>query len=690
MNKIILNLSNGKIEKINCPDPSLEEGFTYVKNLYSVVSPGTEKMLIKFGNENLFKKVIHNLDKVSIVVRKIFEEGFISTYKKVENKLKQPIELGYSTCSVVVDTTSNNFSVGDIVITNGPHSDFSLVKNNLCLKIDNLQIDKKNLSYSFIAAIAVNAFKISKVNKEHSAAVIGLGALGVILSKFIISEKIKLYSFDINNLKTEQFKNELNAKYVNKNFTNIDSNMSNSLEVVFLCIENISTKILYKSCEMLKKNGTVIIVGTTKAYFPRDIIYKKNLKIKVAVSYGPGRYDESFEKGLDSNYLKKYKFSYLDNLNAFIKKLDRNDIDLTNLNFKEYSFDDYKLAYKDLSIGKIQGIVFNYNKYKIDNFPDIKIVKELPINNNLINCDIIGTGNHSSNVIIPNIIKSKNRNVMNLISKNGISDYFINNKLKLNANLSSINQILQKKYINNYLFILSSHNTHSKYLLNFINLKKKIFIEKPLCENLNELEIIKKTLDVNYKKIHINYNRRYSDIANRVKKIVNQDFTTINYNIFSSSFIKENRDLNSIKSILIGEMCHFIDFAQYIIDKKIDKFEIYYENYNVFLKLFFVNKSIANINYYTIENNNLSKEYITIINGDNYIEIDNFKKVKMFFKNTSKLIKKRNVEKGFSESINFFFNDNINKNYYNQIIDNSKITIKAFEIIKNKYFDKSF
>ena len=137
-------------------------------------------------------------------------------------------------------------------------------------------------------------------------------------------------------------------------------------------------------------------------------------------------------------------------------------------------------------------------------------------------------------------------------------------------------------------------------------------------------------------------------------------------------------------------MCHFIDFAQYIIDKKIDKFEIYYENYNVFLKLFFVNKSIANINYYTIENNNLSKEYITIINGDNYIEIDNFKKVKMFFKNTSKLIKKRNVEKGFSESINFFFNDNINKNYYNQIIDNSKITIKAFEIIKNKYFDKSF
>tara|TARA_A100001015_G_scaffold209112_1_gene234078 strand:+ start:6271 stop:6819 length:549 start_codon:yes stop_codon:yes gene_type:complete len=173
MEKIILKLSNGKISTIKIPTNNLDDGFTLIKNIYSVVSPGTEKMLINFGKQNIFQKIINNIDRVKLVLRKISEEGFNSTFKKVQGKLSQPIELGYSTCSEVVETSSKNFEKGDIVVTNGSHSDFAYVKNNLCVKVENKTLPKQDLAFAFIASISIHAFNISEVNKSHKVAVIG-------------------------------------------------------------------------------------------------------------------------------------------------------------------------------------------------------------------------------------------------------------------------------------------------------------------------------------------------------------------------------------------------------------------------------------------------------------------------------------------------------------------------------------
>lgn len=691
MKKLVLNFKNGKIQINTSPNPEIINGYTLVKNIYSVVSPGTEKMLIQFGKQSFIKKFINNLDRVALVLRKISEEGFISTYNKVENKLNLPIELGYSTCSIVENTTSKVLKKGDLVVTNGSHGDYSLVKNNLCVKApENLK--KKDLSFSFLASISINAYKISETKVNQKSAVVGLGIIGSILSSYIKSENSSVIAFDTDKVKVDKFKNEYSAHYVQKDLSNIESNFKNNFDVIYLCIENISTNLFYKSCELLKNNGLIIIVGTTKSYFPRDIIYKKNLRVKVAVSYGPGRYDEKFEKGEDLNYIKSFDYSYVDNIKSFFKKIEQNKIDLNKLSFSLFKFQLYKKAYKELIENKTSGIVFDYSEIDQNNsvIQTSKITKDIKKfnHNNIILCDIIGTGNHASNVIIPNLIKLKDIHIQNLVSRNNISSNYINKKLKLNSKINSIDGLDNDNYLNNYLFILSDHKSHFKYLNKFYQKRKKIFIEKPLCENLDQLKIIKEYLLKKDFRIHINYNRRYSPLIREIREYFDENQPAIiEYDIFSSSHISINKNINSLKNIIIGEMCHFIDLTQFFIPTSIKNSSIDHQNYNIFLNLFFKNNSRAQINYYSIENNNLPKEKIKIINGDTYIEINNFQSAKIITKNKISKINKKKIEKGFKESIVYFFNNNISKKYSMQIIQNSQITIDSFNKIKNLQFE---
>lgn len=685
MEKIILKLSNGKISTIKIPTNNLDDGFTLIKNIYSVVSPGTEKMLINFGKQNIFQKIINNIDRVKLVLRKISEEGFNSTFKKVQGKLSQPIELGYSTCSEVVETSSKNLEKGDIVVTNGSHSDFAYVKNNLCVKVENKTLPKQDLAFAFIASISIHAFNISEVNKSHKVAVIGLGLIGALLTKYSISENIETTGFDISSKKIQNFKKEANAILIKKDLKDLDLILKNSFDVVYLCVENISTLLFRRACELLKSQGKVIIVGTTKAIFPRDIIYKKNLEIKVAVSYGPGRYDEKFETGRDIKYNQKFKYSYIDNVLSFIDKVKDKKINLDNLYCKKYSFHDFNLAYKKLLNNQIQGIIFEYDqKKKPYDHKEKFISSSIDINN--YNCDIIGTGNHSSNIIIPKILKYKNTKIINLNSKNGISSYYINQHLKLNANVSSIEKIADNAYKNNYLFILSSHDSHFKYLSYFLPNKKKIFLEKPLCENLQQLNTIKDLLRQYKDSFHINFNRRYSYPALSVKeKITENKFLYCNYTIFTNAYLKENKSKENLKNMIIGELCHFIDLTQYFMSSEIVSYSYNFKEFNLSLRLEFINHNYADIHFFSCENENLSKENINIINGDQFFHIDNFKKLTVKSKNNSSTINFKIVDKGFDESIQYFFDKNIDETYISEILKNTEITIRLFEEIAKRY-----
>lgn len=685
MEKIILKLSNGKISTIHTPTNKLDDGFTLVKNIYSVVSPGTEKMLINFGKQNIFNKIINNIDRVKLVLRKISEDGFNSTFKKVQSKLSQPIELGYSTCSEVVETTSKNFEKGDLVVTNGPHSDYAYVKNNLCVKVENKKLPKKDLAFAFIASISIHAFNISEVKKSNKVAVIGLGLIGALLAKYSISENIETIGFDISRKKIQNFKNEFNVIQIKKDLKDLDLILKNSFDVICLCVENISSLLLIRACELLKTQGKVIIVGTTKANFPRDIIYKKNLEIKVAVSYGPGRYDEKFEKGLDLKYNQKFEYSYINNIKSYINKIEDKKINLDNLYSEKYLFYNFSQAYKKLLNNEIQGITFEYNQNKKQN-NYIEKLKSPIINIADLNCDIIGTGNHASNIIIPKILKIKKTKIINLNSKDGISSNFINEHLKLKANLSSIENIANSNYKNNFLFILSSHDTHFKYLKYFLPKKRKIFLEKPLCENLQHLNEIKELLKYYKNSFHINFNRRYSNPSLLIKeKISENKFLYCNYTIYTNAYLKEGRSEQNLRNMIIGELCHFIDLIQYFMSSKIISYSYKFKDFNLSLRLEFINNNFADIHFFSCENENLSKENINIVNGDQFFCIDNFQKLTVKSKNSSSKINFKKVDKGFDESINYFFNNNLDDLYISEILKNTEITIKLFEEIANKY-----
>ena len=186
------------------------------------------------------------------------------------------------------------------------------------------------------------------------------------------------------------------------------------------------------------------------------------------------------KKGEDLNYIKSFEYSYVDNIKSFFKKIEKNKINLNQLSFSLFNFHLYEKAYKVLIEKKISGIIFDYSEIG-QNFSDIKTIKnskdpeKLNLNNKIF-CDIIGTGNHASNIIIPNLVKLKDIHIQNLVSKNNISSNYIKKKLNLKSNNNNIEGLDNKDYENNYLFILSDHESHFEYLNKFYQKRKKYLL----------------------------------------------------------------------------------------------------------------------------------------------------------------------------------------------------------------------
>lgn len=690
MKKVILNIKNGEISLVTIPIPKISNGNILVKTNKSLISIGTEKMLIDFGKSNYIKKALQQPKRVTQVLNKISTDGIFPTYDAIRNKLDDPIPLGYSNVGIVAESNVSDFSVGDRVISNGSHSEYVSVPKNLTAKIPD-NVDDVSASFTVLGSIGLQGIRLLEPKLGESVVVYGLGLIGLLSCQILEANGCNVIGIDIDPNKCNVAK-KIGIKVIQSD--EIESVISEVRQItnnygadsILITAKTSNNDIIHASAEMCKKKGKIVLIGDIGLNLDRNDFYEKEISFQVSSSYGPGRYDPIYEqKNIDYPYAY-VRWTAQRNFDAILKLMSLGKIKVENLITNEYPLDKILEAYDSVKDPKTLGTIINYhsNKNHINENKLLKI-KQLNIvsSQKKISLGFVGTGAYAKRFLLPQL-KKKKLYLKTAVSKNGLSAMLAAKKFGFEFCSSNPMDIFLDKKINT-VFIATHHNTHAKFVEKSIIEKKNIFVEKPLAINHEEIEYITKVINEDTK-LMVGFNRRFSPLIQKTKIILNKTKVpssivyTINAGQVESSHWTVNKDIGGGR--IVGEVCHFLDLVRYLANSEILKWNaINLDKIKdcLSIQLKFKNGSIATINYFTNGNNKYSKENIEIFNNGKIIKINNFRKLIFYGYKGLKNVNLWSQNKGQKECISAFI-ESINNNSpspipINELIEVTKVAI---------------
>ncbi len=681
MKQIMQSYRSGELSILDVPVPQCGDNGILIKTTASLLSSGTEKMIVNIAKKSLVGKALARPDLVRQTVLKMKQEGIKNTIEKVFNKLDVPISLGYSCSGRIIDVGGgvSGVSVGDRVACAGVgyacHGEVNFIPKNLFVHVPE-NVDDIDASFVAVGAIALQGVRQAAPMIGEKVVVIGLGLIGQLTVQILKANGCKVLGTDIDVKKLNLAK-ELGADEVcleeNLSSAALEFSCGIGADCVLITASTTSNRPIENAGEVVRRRGKVIVVGSVGMDIPRDIYYKKELDLKLSMSYGPGRYDANYEeKGID------YPLSYVRwtehrNFELFLELISLGKVIPKKLITHRFSFDEALKAY-DLFDEKSKepylGIVFTYK-----NDDTIVFKKEVPIISqirkaNEINIGLIGAGNFVRSSLLPNLKRVGGINFVGVCARSGLSAHTIGQKYGFKFETTDVMDILNNESIN-AVVIATRHDSHGDYVLKGLNFKKHVYVEKPLCIQEEQIEKIKslyesfQTSSPANPLLMIGFNRRFSPLIIQMQEIVKNMPINIVYRINAGIIPKESwiQDREIGGGRIIGEMCHFIDTCTFLTGsspltvqavcvRKEDQ-SIPDED-NVSVLLTFGNGSTATINYTAFGNKNMSKENIEVFAHNISMEMKDFRELTIYQGNKTKKFRNINQDKGIETEIKMF------------------------------------
>jgi predicted dehydrogenase/threonine dehydrogenase-like Zn-dependent dehydrogenase len=674
MKQIFENLKDGKIEMLNVPVSNVGSGKILVKNYYSLISSGTERSMLEFGSKGLLAKAKSRPDLVKQVLEKVKSEGLLTTYKKAMHKLEDFLPLGYSSAGEVIEVGKyvDEFHKGDLVACAGggyaTHSEYVVIPKNLAVKIPQ-GVSPEEASFVTLGSIAMQGVRQSGAVVGDTAAVIGLGLVGLLTIQILKSAGCRVIGMDVNpnkkdiaeELGVDLFVDLSDGEPVGET---MDFTMGRGVDVVLMTASTKSNAPVELTPQIIRDRGTFVIVGVSKIDIPRTPYYKKEITVKFSRSYGPGRYDPVYEeRGID--YPIGYvKWTEKRNMEAFISLIAENKINVKPLISYEFPIEEYEKAYniisgKEKSDKPVIAILFKYDRNSKDIKRTINLKNEYEKPTDKIGISVIGAGNFTKSTLMPNLLKLKDK-----ISLRGVSSYggssaaILAKKYSFAYSTSDYEKVAGDSYTD-LVFITVPHNLHVPIAKELLKDSKDVFVEKPLAINIEQLKEIIKIRQDSGKRVMVGFNRRFSPLTQwERKQLGSQIPRIITYRVNAGPVPVDHwiNDPNVGGGRIIGEVCHFIDYLIYMFGSY--PTEVYGKCANIDNKEFlsidnciftleFENGSIGNIIYESIGDKVFPKERIEIYANNFVGAIDNFVRAETYKGN--KIYRKKLLEqdKGF-------------------------------------------
>lgn len=670
MQQLTQQLKSGFMEILEVPFPALNKGNILIRNHYSVISSGTEGKTVTDARKGYIAKAKSRQKEVKAVIEMVKSNGFLPTYKLVMNKLEAPSPLGYSTAGEVIAVAEDvgGFRVGDYVACGGDgafHADVIAVPKNLAVKVPK-SVDIKQAAFSTIAAIAIQGIRRADIRMGENCLIIGMGLVGQLTYKILENSGMYPIGIDISQQQIDQSKIAGIEQVYNRNQEGIDQiiiNFTNGYgaDAIIITAGTSSLDPVEYAGAMARNKAKVVIVGAVPTGFSRVHYYKKELDLKMSMSYGPGRGDVDYEeKGID------YPIGYVRwtenrNMQSFIDLLASKRLDISNLISHTFTLEDSPKAY-DMILAREEpfaGVVIQYER-------ETDLKKKVELSNQEYkaedaNVGFIGAGSFAQGTLLPNL-KGK-CNFISIATAQGNESVYVSKKYGFNKCYENGDDVINDKNVNT-VFIVTRHNLHADFIMKALEAGKNIFIEKPLAMNFYELSKIKELYESLKKKpkLMVGFNRRFSPYIQKIKTtFLDDQQKAINIKINAGQLPVDHwvNDPDIGGGRIIGEACHFIDLAMYLSGSKITSVSAEAMNdYNnldntVAINLTFENGSIANISYFSNGSKQLPKEYYEVFCGGTVITVDDFNSLKIYTSNTKKK-KFKKQDKGHKEELKKF------------------------------------
>ena len=639
------------------PAPQVKRGGLLIRTSKSLVSLGTERMLVEFGKSNYLQKAKQQPDKVKQVLDKIKTDGLKPTVEAVFNKLGEPIPLGYCNVGEVIAVGEgvSGFEVGDRVASNGPHAEFVCVPKNLVAHIP-VNVSDEEAAFTVVGSIGLQGIRLLNPTLGETMVVIGLGLIGLLTAQLLKANGCRVIGSDLDEEKlalAEKWgiipfnsgKGDV-VKFVEEQTGGVGA------DGVIITASAHTDAIISQAAKMSRKRGKIVLVGVIGLNISRAEFYEKELTFQVSCSYGPGRYDDDYEqKGMDYP-LPFVRWTEQRNFESVLYAISSGALQVKEMITEVVPLAEYNKIYGDIGSHKSIASIISYDS-PAHHLPSNTVsFSQYSFKGAKGVIGVIGAGNFTKMTMLP-ALKDSGAGFKYIASQGGLSSTTLAKKFGFKHSTTDYRELLRDEDVDTVL-ITTRHDLHAKMVVEGLQAGKNVFVEKPLALNNEELQQIIEVYEQSGKTLTVGFNRRFSPHMEKIKSLIGDSQMNV-IATMNAGFIPANvwvHDMKTGGGRIIGEACHYIDLISFLTGSKVKAVcmnamganpEENTDNASILLR--YENGSTGVINYFANGSKAYAKERVEVFSQERTLIMDNFRETKGYgIKGFSKL--KTSLDKG--------------------------------------------
>lgn len=624
MLQISQNLRDGATAVQDTPAPRPVGNQVSIRTRASLLSAGTERMLVEFGRAGWIDKARQQPDKVRQVLEKVKTDGLAATLESVRAKLDQPVALGYCNVGAVIESLDPEFAPGDRVASNGAHAEVVCIGKNLCARVPDSVTDEQ-AAFMVLGAIGLQGVRLAQPTLGETFAVMGVGLIGLLAVQILRAAGCRVIGIDPDARRLE-----LASRFGAETCT-----ADTVVDGVLITASTSSSEPVHQAAELCRKKGRIVLVGVTGLELSRDDFYKKEISFQISCSYGPGRYDEAYEEHGQDYPLPYVRWTEKRNFETVLQLMAEGKLDVAPLITHRFPFDRAESAYEVIvSREPHLGILLEYASK-----PETALVQRTlrigspasgPAATGEPTVALIGTGQHALRTLLP-AMQNSGASLHTIADRKGVIAAHAARKFGFAWASTDSDSVLADSQIDTVL-ISTRHDTHARLVCAALRSGKSVYVEKPLALRQEELDEIEAVAQGSPGILMVGFNRRFAPQIVKMRELLRRSpdrkavVITINAGFIPTDHWTQDPRRGGGR--IIGEACHFVDLVRFLADAPIRSSAATRLNVDtVSISLSLEDGSTGAVHYFANGHRSFPKERIEVFCGGRILQLDNFRRL---------------------------------------------------------------
>jgi predicted dehydrogenase/threonine dehydrogenase-like Zn-dependent dehydrogenase len=673
--QILQHLKDGAIELAEVPAPGTRPGAALIRTTRTLISSGTERMLLDFGRAGWLDRARQQPDKVNQVLDKIRADGLLPTLDAVSRKLDEPLPLGYCHVGILEDAGCRAgdpaWAPGTRIASNGPHAEWASVPHNLCARIPD-SVSDDEASFTVLGAIALQGIRLVTPALGERIVVYGLGLIGLLTVQLLRAHGCEVLGIDLNPARMA-----LAARYGART---VDGGAGDPVgavlawtngagaDAVLITASARTDEIAHQAALMSRKRGRIVLVGVVGLNLRRDDFYKKELSFQVSCSYGPGRYDEAYEEGGKDYPLPFVRWTQQRNFEAVLGAMAGGQLDVKPLITHRFAHTSAAEAYQALSADAAAlGILIEYAPASDRTRTVTLRPSEVPAGGEPV-IGFLGAGGFARAVLLPALAKTGARLAWVGARSGTAAATHAAKKHGAERVTSDYREVLADPAVN-AVFIATRHDSHAALVCDALRAGRNVFVEKPLCltrQELTSIESVMENIEPALRpRLMVGFNRRFSPHVQAIHRCVARRSQPVCMTMLvNAGEIPSDhwiQDPARGGGRIIGEGCHFIDLMAFLAGAPITRVTatmagggLAVKEDKMAIQLAFADGSVGSLQYFANGAKAYPKETLEVFSEGRVFRLDNFRRTEAVGARGFRSVKTWRQDKGHDAEVATF------------------------------------